>query len=145
MLLSCFRNEEVRAELKRIDAQVSSGRTFDALKAIRSLYPAEEAGILSNNEIHTRSRQGTPKGNRTMVTAVSSTSTTSTTSTSSSTAANDAASASLDYDSFLQLLIAQMQNQDPTDPMDARASRSRSSRPSRRSSRASKPTATWKP
>ncbi|MCJ7997942.1 flagellar biosynthesis repressor FlbT [Rhizobium cremeum] len=50
MLLSCFRNEEVRAELKRIDAQVSSGRTFDALKAIRSLYPAEEA-ILSNNEI----------------------------------------------------------------------------------------------
>lgn len=55
-----------------------------------------------------------------MVTAVSSTtSTTSTTSTSSSTAASDAASASLDYDSFLQLLIAQMQNQDPTDPMDA--------------------------
>lgn len=50
MLLSCFRNEEVRSELKRIDAQVSSGRTFDALKAIRSLYPAEEA-ILSNNEI----------------------------------------------------------------------------------------------
>ena len=29
------------------------------------------------------------------------------------------ASASLDYNSFLKLLIAQMQNQDPTDPMDA--------------------------
>lgn len=32
---------------------------------------------------------------------------------------SDAAAASLDYDAFLQLLIAQMQNQDPTDPMDA--------------------------
>lgn len=28
-------------------------------------------------------------------------------------------SASLNYDSFLKLLIAQMKNQDPTDPMDA--------------------------
>lgn len=31
----------------------------------------------------------------------------------------DANKASLDYDAFLQLLIAQMKNQDPTDPMDA--------------------------
>ena len=35
-------------------------------------------------------------------------------------ASNEAsASASLDYNSFLKLLVAQMQNQDPTDPMDA--------------------------
>jgi len=32
---------------------------------------------------------------------------------------SDANKASLNYDSFLQLLIAQMRNQDPTDPMDA--------------------------
>ena len=32
---------------------------------------------------------------------------------------SDAAKASLDYNSFLKLLITQMQNQDPTDPMDA--------------------------
>ena len=32
---------------------------------------------------------------------------------------SDAAAASLDYNAFLQLLIAQMQHQDPTDPMDA--------------------------
>ncbi|BCH64983.1 flagellar basal body rod modification protein FlgD [Agrobacterium vitis] len=32
---------------------------------------------------------------------------------------SDAADASMDYDSFLQLLIAQLQNQDPTEPMDA--------------------------
>lgn len=31
----------------------------------------------------------------------------------------DGNSASLNYDSFLKLLIAQMKNQDPTDPMDA--------------------------
>jgi flagellar basal-body rod modification protein FlgD len=31
----------------------------------------------------------------------------------------DQTNASLNYDSFLKLLIAQMKNQDPTDPMDA--------------------------
>ena len=36
-----------------------------------------------------------------------------------SAAKTDAKKASLDYDNFLQLLIAQMKNQDPTDPMDA--------------------------
>lgn len=50
MLMACFQNEEVRSELKRIDTLVSSGRPFDALKAIRALYPIEEA-ILSKNEI----------------------------------------------------------------------------------------------
>lgn len=49
----------------------------------------------------------------------SATSTTTTSSTSSSSASDASAKASLDYDSFLQLLIAQMKNQDPTDPMDA--------------------------
>jgi flagellar basal-body rod modification protein FlgD len=33
--------------------------------------------------------------------------------------ANDAKSATLNYESFLKLLVAQMKNQDPTEPMDA--------------------------
>lgn len=50
MLLTCFKNEEVLAELKRIDGLVTQGRAFEALKAIRGLYPIEER-ILNNQEI----------------------------------------------------------------------------------------------
>lgn len=50
MLLSCFKNEEVLAELKRVDALVTQGRAFEALKAIRGLYPIEDR-ILNNQEI----------------------------------------------------------------------------------------------
>ena len=38
---------------------------------------------------------------------------------STSNATTDASSATLNYDSFLKLLVAQMKNQDPTDPIDA--------------------------
>src|SRR5262245_14964085 len=50
MLLNCFKNEDVAAELKRVDGLVTQGRAFDALKAIRGLYPIEER-ILSNQEL----------------------------------------------------------------------------------------------
>jgi len=50
MLLSCFHDDEVLAELKRIDAMVASGRAFDALKAIRGLYTIEDR-ILNNQEM----------------------------------------------------------------------------------------------
>ena len=50
MLLTCFQDEEVLAELKRIDAMVVSGRAFDALKAIRGLYSIEDR-ILNNQEM----------------------------------------------------------------------------------------------
>lgn len=42
MLLTCFHNEEVLTELKHIDGMVTQGRAFEALKAIRALYPIEE-------------------------------------------------------------------------------------------------------
>ncbi|MGO8632075.1 flagellar biosynthesis repressor FlbT, partial [Rhizobium ruizarguesonis] len=50
MLLTCFKNEEILAELKRIGALVSTGRAFDALKAIRGLYTIED-NILNNHEM----------------------------------------------------------------------------------------------
>lgn len=50
MLLNCFQNEEILAELKRIDVLVSTGKAFDALKAIRGLYAIEER-ILNNQEM----------------------------------------------------------------------------------------------
>ena len=39
--------------------------------------------------------------------------------TSATASASDAKDATLNYDSFLKLLVAQMKNQDPTDPVDA--------------------------
>lgn len=50
MLLSCFRSPEIIEELKQIDALVASDRAFDALKAIRALYPVEER-ILNSKEV----------------------------------------------------------------------------------------------
>jgi len=50
MLLSCFKNEEVLAELKRVDALVTQDRVFEALKAIRGLYSLEDR-ILNNHEM----------------------------------------------------------------------------------------------
>ncbi|OJF95261.1 flagellar biosynthesis repressor FlbT [Pararhizobium antarcticum] len=50
MLLTCFKNDEVVSELKRIDGMVTQGRAFDALKAIRGLYVIEDR-ILNDQEI----------------------------------------------------------------------------------------------
>ncbi|WP_421360183.1 flagellar hook assembly protein FlgD [Agrobacterium rosae] len=53
-----------------------------------------------------------------MVDSVTSTTATTTAATTAA-SKSDSKAATLDYDNFLQLLIAQMKNQDPTDPMDA--------------------------
>lgn len=52
------------------------------------------------------------------ITAVSPLASTATTTKTTSTTSS-ADQASLDYDTFLQLMITQMKNQDPTDPMDS--------------------------
>ncbi len=50
MLLATFENEEILAELKRVDGLVSTGKAFEALKAIRALYPLEDK-ILNSEEM----------------------------------------------------------------------------------------------
>lgn len=50
MLLACFRNAEILAELKRVDGLVAQARRFDALKAIRALFPIEDS-ILNTPEM----------------------------------------------------------------------------------------------
>lgn len=51
--------------------------------------------------------------------AVDGVTSTSSTATQLAQSTQDSAKASLNYDSFLKLLVAQMKNQDPTDPMDS--------------------------
>lgn len=43
LLLANFQNEQVRSTLKQVDRLVGEGHVFEALKAIRSLYPLERA------------------------------------------------------------------------------------------------------
>ena len=45
LLLASFADEQVKTALKNIDRLVSEGHVYDALKAIRALYPLEK-GIL---------------------------------------------------------------------------------------------------
>lgn len=59
----------------------------------------------------------TAMSSRTALTATKSAAETTSTTT-DTTSTSDTSSSSLDYDAFLQLMIAQMENQDPTDPMD---------------------------
>jgi len=53
------------------------------------------------------------------ITALSPLASNAATTTTTTTTTSSADKASLDYDTFLQLMIAQMKNQDPTDPMDS--------------------------
>jgi len=45
LLLASFKNEQVCATLKHIDRLVGEGHVYEALKAIRSLYPFEEQAL----------------------------------------------------------------------------------------------------
>lgn len=43
LLLANFTDERIKSALKNIDRQVSEGHVYEALKAIRALYPIEQA------------------------------------------------------------------------------------------------------
>lgn len=49
LLLATFSDPHILSELKNIDRQVSEGRVFEALKALRGLYPREATIIASSN------------------------------------------------------------------------------------------------
>lgn len=49
LLLATFSDPHILSELKNIDRQVSEGRVFEALKALRGLYSREATIIASNN------------------------------------------------------------------------------------------------
>lgn len=46
LMLSCFSNDQILSSLKHIDQLVSEGHVYEALKALRALYPLE-ASILA--------------------------------------------------------------------------------------------------
>lgn len=45
LLLASFADSQIRATLKHVDRLVGEGHVYDALKAIRSLYPFEEQAL----------------------------------------------------------------------------------------------------
>ncbi|MEO3384874.1 flagellar biosynthesis repressor FlbT [Mesorhizobium sp. CAU 1741] len=47
LMLSCFSDEQILSSLKHIDRLVSEGHVYEALKALRGLYP-REARILAD-------------------------------------------------------------------------------------------------
>ncbi|WP_315925436.1 flagellar biosynthesis repressor FlbT [Mesorhizobium sp. SP-1A] len=49
MLLASFEDEEILATLKQVDRMVVEGHVYEALKAIRSLYPLERIALDAGN------------------------------------------------------------------------------------------------
>src|SRR5690606_24561996 len=50
LLLANFEDEQIRNSLKHVDRLVSEGRVYEALKAIRSLYPLERIALGAERE-----------------------------------------------------------------------------------------------
>lgn len=50
LLLASFHNEQIRGTLKHVDQLVGEGHVFEALKAIRSLYPHERMVLGTGGE-----------------------------------------------------------------------------------------------
>jgi len=61
LMLASFAEPEICGALKQVDRMVGEGHVFEALKAIRSLYPLEKRALGENDDV--------PAGDRPMVTA----------------------------------------------------------------------------
>jgi flagellar protein FlbT len=51
LLLASFDDEQIRGELKQVDRMVGEGHIYEALKAIRSLYPLERRALGGNDDV----------------------------------------------------------------------------------------------
>lgn len=56
MLLASFSNEQILASLKNVDRLVGEGQVYDALKAIRGLYPLEAEALRPTGAVAERDR-----------------------------------------------------------------------------------------
>jgi flagellar protein FlbT len=50
LMLASFDDEQIRATLKNVDRMVGEDHVYEALKAIRSLYPLERRALLVNDD-----------------------------------------------------------------------------------------------
>jgi flagellar protein FlbT len=50
LMLASFEDEQIRGALKHVDRLVGEGRVYEALKAIRSLYPLERIALDAERE-----------------------------------------------------------------------------------------------
>ena len=56
LMLASFENEEIRSTLKQVDRMVGEGHVYEALKAIRSLYPLEQRVLGHNDDVPEQNR-----------------------------------------------------------------------------------------
>jgi flagellar protein FlbT len=50
LMLANFTDEQIRATLKNVDRMVGEDKVYEALKAIRSLYPLEQRVLFGNDD-----------------------------------------------------------------------------------------------
>ena len=64
LLLASFDDDEICATLKNIDRMVGEGHVYEALKAIRSLYPLERCALGENDDFPEAARPQAAAGGR---------------------------------------------------------------------------------
>lgn len=62
LMLASFDEGQIRTTLKQVDRMVSEGHVYEALKAIRSLYPLERIALGENDDVPAQPRQMVAQG-----------------------------------------------------------------------------------
>lgn len=60
LMLANFTNEQIAGTLKNVDRMVGEDKVYEALRAIRSLYPLEQAILAGEDENAQHEKTGTP-------------------------------------------------------------------------------------